>query len=40
VAELRPVSTSSRRPVFGGDRGRIAMRDDFDAPPDDMAAYT
>ena len=40
VAELRPVSTSTRRPVFGADRGRIAIADDFDAPLEDMQAYT
>lgn len=40
VAELRPVSTSARRPVFGADRGRIAIGDDFDAPLDDLKAYT
>jgi len=39
VAELRPVTEGSRRPTFGTDRGRIVMRDDFDAPLDDMKAY-
>ncbi len=39
VAELRPVAEGPRRPRFGSDRGRVAMRDDFDAPLDDMKAY-
>jgi len=39
VAELRPVTEGSHRPTFGSDRGRITMRDDFDAPLDDMKAY-
>lgn len=39
VAELRPVSATSGRPTFGADRGRVAMRDDFDAPLGDMKAY-
>jgi prevent-host-death family protein len=39
VAELRPVSVGSGRLKFGADRGRIAMREDFDAPLDDMKAY-
>jgi len=39
VAELRPVTEGPRRPTFGSDRGRIAMRDDFDAPLDDMKTY-
>ena len=40
VAELRPVSTSTRRPTFGEDRGRVVIADDFEAPIDDMKAYT
>jgi prevent-host-death family protein len=39
VAELRPVSEGTRRPTFGTDRGRVILRDDFDAPLDDMKAY-
>jgi prevent-host-death family protein len=39
VAELRPVLDGSGRPVFGADRGRITMREDFDAPLDDLKAY-
>ena len=39
VAELRPVSDGAGRPTFGEDRGRITMREDFEAPLDDMKAY-
>jgi prevent-host-death family protein len=39
VAELRPVAAANRRPVFGEDRGRIAIADDFDAPLDDLKGY-
>jgi prevent-host-death family protein len=39
VAELRPVADGSGRPTFGSDRGRVAMRDDFEAPLDDLKAY-
>ena len=39
VAELRPVADGARRPTFGEDRGRIAMREDFEAPIDDLKAY-
>jgi prevent-host-death family protein len=39
IAELRPIATAETRPVFGADRGRIAMSDDFDAPIGDMKAY-
>lgn len=39
VAELRPVPSGAGRPVFGADRGRVEMSDDFDAPIDDMKAY-
>ncbi len=38
AAELRPVSAGPR-PTFGADRGRVAMRDDFEAPLHDMKAY-
>jgi prevent-host-death family protein len=40
IAELRPVAQTRRRPKFGANRGRIAMRDDFDAPLREFAAYT
>ncbi len=39
VAELRPVSGGPSRPTFGADRGRVLMREDFEAPLDDMKAY-
>ena len=39
VAELRPVADGASRPTFGEDRGRITMREDFEAPLDDMKAY-
>lgn len=40
VAELRPIAARARRPTFGEDRGQIVISDDFDAPLDDMKAYT
>lgn len=40
VAELRAVSSTARRPVFGEDRGRVVIGEDFDAPIDGMKAYT
>ncbi|MDO8679351.1 MAG: type II toxin-antitoxin system prevent-host-death family antitoxin [Acidobacteriota bacterium] len=39
VAELRPVADGAGRPTFGEDKGRITMREDFEAPLDDMKAY-
>jgi prevent-host-death family protein len=39
VAELRPVAARVGRPTFGADRGRVAMREDFDRPVDDFKAY-
>lgn len=39
VAELRPVTSGSRRPRFGSDKGRVVIGDDFDAPVPDMAGY-
>jgi prevent-host-death family protein len=39
VAELRPVAAGAGRPTFGEDRGRITMREDFEAPLDDLKAY-
>ena len=40
IAELRPIKTSKRRPRFGCDRGRVSIRDDFDAPMPEMRGYT
>jgi antitoxin (DNA-binding transcriptional repressor) of toxin-antitoxin stability system len=40
VAELRPVSPAGARLRFGCDKGRVAVRDDFDAPLPDMTDYT
>lgn len=39
VAELRPIAAPPGRPVFGADRGRIVVGDDFEAPLDDMQRY-
>ena len=39
VAELRPIATRAGRPTFGADRGRVAMRGDFDRPLDDFKTY-
>ena len=39
VAELRPIVSANRRPTRGSDRGRIVMRDDFDAPLPDFKKY-
>ena len=39
VAELRPIESTPRRPVFGRDRGRIKMRADFEAPLADFKGY-
>ncbi len=39
IAELRPVMLSNRRPKFGGDRLRIKMGEDFDAPIPEMKEY-
>ena len=39
VAELRPVNLNARRPVFGRDRGRVVVHDDFDAPLADLKRY-
>lgn len=40
VAELRPVPGNGGRLKFGCDRGRIIVRDDFDAPIPGMDEYT
>jgi prevent-host-death family protein len=39
VAELRPIEPAAR-PRRGVDRGRVVMRDDFDAPMPDFAPYS
>jgi prevent-host-death family protein len=39
VAELRPVTSTARRPTFGCDKGRVAIAKDFDAPLPDMTNY-
>ena len=39
VAELRPPASSTGRPTFGQDRGRIVIGEDFDAPVPDMQDY-
>jgi prevent-host-death family protein len=40
IAELRPpTQPEAVRPRFGHDRGRIVIRDDFDAPLPEMKAY-
>jgi prevent-host-death family protein len=39
IAELRPVAQGERRPVFGADKGRVSMREDFDAPLPDFDGY-
>ena len=39
VARLVPHEVSRPAPLFGGDRGKFAVPDDFDAPlPDDVLA--
>ena len=40
VAELRPVSTSAKRPRFGSDRRRVVIGRDFDAPLPEFDPYT
>ena len=40
VAELRPVTTSRKRPTFGSDRGRAWMSPDFDAPLPEFEPHT
>jgi len=40
VAELRPPSPTGRRPRFGSDKGRVVVRDDFDAPLPEMEPYS
>jgi len=39
VARLVPHRLTHETPVFGGDRGKVVLRDDFDAPlPDELLA--
>jgi prevent-host-death family protein len=40
VAELRPIPTRPGRPRFGCDRGRVVVRDDFDAPVPELDEYS
>jgi len=40
VAELRPLPQPQRRPRFGCDKGRVAIRADFDEPLPEMEPYT
>jgi prevent-host-death family protein len=40
IAELRPIETPGQRPRRGVDRGRIEMREDFDASLGDFDSYT
>lgn len=40
VAELRPVTDEGRHPRFGGDKGRVVLGDDFDAPVPGFGEYT
>ena len=40
VAELRPIEKTRRRPVFGADRGKIQIREDFDAPLPEFDEYS
>ena len=39
VAELRPVTETKRRPVFGKDKGRIFISPDFDDPLPEFEPY-
>ena len=39
IAELRPIDEAARRPAFGTDRGRVVIRDDFDAPLPEFDPY-
>jgi prevent-host-death family protein len=40
IAELRPLTTTRKRPTFGSDRGRGVMSPDFDAPLPEFEPYT
>ena len=39
IAELRPVTETKRRPVFGKDKGRVFISDDFDDPLPEFEPY-
>ena len=39
VAQLGPVETLASGRVFGSAKGRVRMRNDFDAPLADFTAY-
>jgi prevent-host-death family protein len=39
VAQLGPADTSDIHPVFGSARGRVHIKNDFDAPLADFAEY-
>jgi antitoxin (DNA-binding transcriptional repressor) of toxin-antitoxin stability system len=40
VAELRPVTTTRKRPTFGSDPAAARMGPDFDAPLAEFDPYT
>ncbi len=39
VAQIGPAPQTEARPHFGSARGRVHIRDDFDAPIQDFAEY-
>ena len=39
IAELRPAGAGQPRLRFGSDRGRLDIREDFDAPLPEMEQY-
>ncbi len=40
LAELRPVGSRKKKPLFGSLKGQIRISDDFNAPLDDFKEYT
>ena len=40
IAELKPIKEESSRPVFGCDRGKVVIGEDFDAPVADFDEYS
>lgn len=40
IAELRPIAQAPQHPRFGSDRGRVVIREDFDAPLPEFDKYT
>jgi antitoxin (DNA-binding transcriptional repressor) of toxin-antitoxin stability system len=40
LAELRPIPPTSSRPVFGEDRGRLVIGNNFDDPIPGAEIYT